>query len=375
MIAPVDDAAAVALAGLPGMGPARLRFVLEGRSPSQAWAAVRTGLPCCGAGDDRALGPDPAGLRAAWRGAASGVDPIELWSRHRSLGIGVVRRGEPGYPAALAGDPEPPSVLFWLGELGVLDERARVAVVGTRRCTPTGEAVAREMGGSLAAAGVSVVSGLALGIDAAAHRGALGVSGATPVAVVGSGLDVVYPNANASLWAQVAERGVVVSEAPAGARPLPWRFPARNRIIAGLSAVVVVVESPAAGGSLHTAAEAADRGIPVLAVPGSVRNPASAGTNDLLHAGAGPARDALDVLVALGLEGGVDPAATARAPHGPTLDAAARAVLDALAGESATIDDLALRCTLALAEITGALDRLVDAGVVHVDGAWYCRVR
>src|SRR5258705_11936294 len=162
--------------------------------------------------------------------------------------------------------------------------------------------MAFELGHDLAAAGVRVVWGLALGIDGAAHAGALAApGGAPPVAVVGSGPDVVYPRRHADLWRRVVDAGVLFSESPMGAAPEGWRFPLRNRIIAALADVLVVVESRHQGGSRHTVDAAADRDRTILAVPGPVRSPLSADPNELLHQGAGPARDVVDVLVALGL--------------------------------------------------------------------------
>src|SRR5204862_479680 len=165
-------------------------------------------------------------------------------------------------------------------------------------CAPTPRfraGVARQLGRELAAHGVAIVSGLAIGIDGSAHEGALAAKAAPPVGVVGSGLDVVYPKRHRHLWDAVAAAGVLLSEAPMGAVPERWRFPARNRILAALSDVVVVVESHAAGGSMHTVRAAIDRGIPVMAVPGSMRNPAAAGTNQLLSEGVPPARDPDDI--------------------------------------------------------------------------------
>ena len=177
----------------------------------------------------------------------------------------------------------------------------RVAIVGTRRCTRYGFDLARELGADLAAAGVQVVSGLALGIDGAAHRGALDAAGgAPPIGVVASGLDVVYPRAPPAAVGGGRHRGSLLSECPLGTAPEAWRFPARNRIIAALADAVVVVESAGAGGSMYTVEEALARDRPVLAVPGSVRSAASAGTNRLLAEGAGVARDADDVLAAIG---------------------------------------------------------------------------
>ena len=185
-----------------------------------------------------------------------------------------------------------------------------VAVVGTRRCTPDGAAVAYQLGHDLAAAGVGVVSGLALGIDGAAHAGALagvadsadegGGRGST-VGVAASGVDVVYPRQHQALWRQVVKAGAVISETPPGMPAQAWRFPSRNRVIAGLAQMVVVVECHASGGSWHTVEAALRRGTEVGAVPGPVRSSASVGTNTLLHEGATPIRGAADVLDALGL--------------------------------------------------------------------------
>ena len=223
----------------------------------------------------------------------------------------MVVLGRPGYPEGLAEDPLPPPVLFGRGSWSAMASPS-VAIVGTRHATVGGMEVAAALGSDLAAAGVTIVSGLAKGIDGAAHRGALSVDGGPPpVAVVGSGLDVVYPRCNHGLWEAIAERGLLCSEGPPGTRPAAHRFPARNRILAALADVVVVVESRVRGGSLLTVSEAQQRGVPVMAVPGSVRSPASEGTNLLLVDGAPPAVDALDVLVALGLEAASGPPRTA----------------------------------------------------------------
>src|SRR5947208_8419119 len=256
------------------MGPVRLRELLARWTPEAAWAAV----------GDR------------------GVAVLGRWEAYGEAGVAVYVLGNDAYPIVLAEDHEAPAVLFSVGELAAADG-PRGAIIGSGRCTRYGRDVAFDLGRDLARAGVRVVSGLALGIDGAAHLGALaaGDGAAPPVAVVGSGLDVVYPRAHARLWAHVAEAGVVLSEAPLGARPEAWRFPARNRILAALADVVVVVESHASGGSMHTVRAAEERGKLIMAVPGSVRNPASAGTNKLLSEGLPPARDTDDVLAAVAL--------------------------------------------------------------------------
>jgi len=260
-------------------------------------------------------------------------------------------------------------VLFSIGCMEALD-RPRVGMVGTRRSTGYGRDVARELGRDLAQAGVAVVSGLAAGIDGASHEGALAAAGGPPVAVVGSGLDVAYPRHHRALWRRVAEAGVVLSEAPLGARPEPWRFPARNRIIAALSQVLVVVESHAAGGSFHTVRAAAERGVPVMAVPGPVRSPASAGTNHLLSEGCAPACEAADVVVALSLETSGAPVRTERRPAPSPEDAS---VLEAVGWETTTTEQVLVRTGLTPSRLALALTHLEADGWVRNLGGWWER--
>lgn len=371
---------AALLAGLPGVGPRRLTAMLDAWSPQEAWARATAGQPDRLRVADTSLALDAEGgvdhgLLARWRAVGDQADPAAVLAAHHAAGVHVLLRDHPAYPEPLRADPEPPAVLFVQGDLACID-RPRVAVIGTRRCTGTGAGIARELGRELAAAGVGIVSGLALGIDGAAHRGALDAAqgpeaAAPPIGVVGSGLDVVYPARHRDLWASVAAAGVLLSEAPLGTRPAPWRFPARNRVIAALAHVVVVVESHAAGGSLHTVAEAMARDIPVLAVPGSVRSPAAAGTIQLLADGCHPVRDATDVLVALGL---TSCTSSRRADPRPRPEGDAAAVLEAIDWEPATLDHLAVRTGLALGSLAMALEHLAAAGWVQVQGGWYERV-
>jgi DNA processing protein len=215
--------------------------------------------------------------------------------------VAVLLPDRPGYPTALAGDPGAPAVLFAEGDPAVVEARPRVAIVGTRTPTPYGQRVASEMAAALSEAGVVVVSGLAAGIDAAAHAGVLRTPGpsAPPAAVVGSGLGPWAPAERQGLRAGVTATGVTFSETPLGVVPRPWRFSTHHRIIAALSEVVVVVESHRTGRSTYTVEAAARRSIPVCAVPGSVLSRASDGTNQLLFDGCSPARDATDVLAAV----------------------------------------------------------------------------
>jgi DNA processing protein len=350
------------------MGPARLLAVVRAWGPEEGWARVVERRALADPVVAHSCRPDPGAIAAAWARAAASVDPADVARAHSEVGVDVCVLGDPAYPAALEADPEPPAVLFLQGYPGALGAGSRVAVVGTRRCTRYGHDVARRLGGDLATAGVAVVSGLALGIDAAAHEGALAAGGAAPVGVVGSGHDVVYPRANRRLWRRVAEAGVLVSEAPLGSPPEAWRFPARNRIIAALAQVVVVVESHQAGGSMHTVEAAATRSRPVLAVPGPVVSPASAGTNRLIADGCAPVLDVDDVLVALGLEHAAGPAAPDRRPL-PTAEAAA--VLDALGFAPASLDMLVGRTGLRPSAVALALAQLeADGWVVPTDGWW-----
>jgi len=222
--------------------------------------------------------------------------------RRRCSGIGValVGRDEADYPRYLREVYDPPPVLYVRGRLEPDEGPRSVAIVGSRAATPQGRALARRMAHDLAAAGVTVVSGLARGIDTAAHRGATDAAGRT-VAVLGSGLDRLYPPENEALVAAIAERGAVVSEFPLGAVPFPGNFPRRNRIIAGWSRAVVVVEAAERSGALVTARAALEEGRDVFAVPGHPSQAAWAGCNQLIRDGAPLVRGGEDVAREIGL--------------------------------------------------------------------------
>jgi DNA processing protein len=294
-----------------------------------------------------------------------------VWRRLVDARVGVALRGNPSYPVALVDDIDPPAVVFHRGRPDLLAGGPRVAIVGTRRCTPTGKAVAFELGRDLAAEGVSIVSGLAWGIDGAAHRGAIAAAGAPPIGVVANGLDIVYPAGQHELWHAVAAAGVLLSEAPLGTRPERWRFPARNRIIAALAHLVVVVESHHQGGSLHTVDQADLRGIDVMVVPGSVHNVAAAGSNALLAEGRAPVRDADDVLVALGLSRSRQAASAEDRPAPAPTD---QAVLDAVGWQASSLDQLARRTGLPLPALAAAIERLLAGGWLAQRGGWYERI-
>jgi DNA processing protein len=272
-----------------------------------------------------------------------------------------IRRGERGYPPLLTAIPDPPGQLWLRGEVAPdLLEAASVAVVGARACSAYGRAVARTLARELAEAGVVVVSGLARGIDGEAHRGALEAGGLT-VAVLGCGIDRDYPAGHAELAARIVTGGgLVVSEYEPGVEPAPWRFPARNRIIAGLCRATVVVEARDRSGALITADFALEDGREVMAVPGEITSSLSAGTNALLRLGATPVTRADDVLEGLGIE--------PRPPSAPPeLEGAAAAVIDALQAGTATADELARRTGLDTGRLAAALVELELAGRVSVE--------
>jgi DNA processing protein len=364
-----EAAYAAALAGLDHMTPRRLGALVRSGVPlACVWEAITTGrwarVPVLSR-----LASEGSELEAVWVESAARLDVTRLWARCADQSVLILRR--PGYPAVLADDPFPPAVLFCRGDGGLFDARS-VAIVGTRNATAGGMEFAAALGHELAAAGITVVSGLAKGIDGAAHRGALAApEGAPPVGVVASGLDVVYPRQHAALWKQVATRGLLCSEAPPGTAPSAHRFPARNRILAALAEVVVVVESRYRGGSLLTVNEAGRRGIPVMAVPGSVRSAASEGTNLLLVDGATPVVEPLDVLIALGLE--ARPKQRRRTDRRPPPDPADRALLDLFGTDALTLDTVVLRAGRPLPDVAVALGRLEGAGWVVRTGAWFER--
>jgi DNA processing protein len=352
-----EEAYAAALAAVPRMGPATLRSLLAVDAPSVAWS------------------------RSSFTG-----DVARIWQRHEEKGIEVCWRGGPVYPRRLVDDPEAPAVLFCLGDPSAVNRHPTVALVGTRSPTRYGIGVAAQFGADLAAIGVSVVSGLALGIDGAAHEGAT-AAGAPPIAVVAGGLDDPYPRRHARLWTRVAEQGAVYSESPAGVPTEKWRFPVRNRLLAMFSDVVVVVESRHGGGSMYTVAAAAERGTPVGAVPGSIRSPTSEGTNTLLADGCFPVCTVADILAALSLRGVVLPnlppgAAQAggetRSGSGTgsgtsDLSETDHALFEILTNDPTSLDQLVRLTGLELPALCGGLERLARAGVARDVGGWWER--
>jgi DNA processing protein len=265
--------------------------------------------------------------------------------------------GDAAYPAALADCPEPPRTLWARGDLSLLD-RPCVAIVGTRRATAYAERVTRELARTLARAGATVVSGLARGVDASAHRGALDVGGAT-IAVLGTGLDVVYPKGHTALQRDIGEKGLLLSElAPANAAH-GGSFPRRNRIIAALATATVVVEAGVKSGALITANHALEMNRTVAAVPGPIDVPQAQGSNELLRDGALAITSMADVLALVGLTAPVRTRDLA-------VDGAERLVWDALAhGGSSDLDSLCYRAGLPAHEGLAAVSSLELRGLIE----------
>jgi DNA processing protein len=272
-------------------------------------------------------------------------------ARLAERGLRFLGRSDPSFPPQLRAIHDPPVGLFLRGGAETeLLARPAAAIVGARACSPYGGQVARTLGRELAAAGLVVVSGLARGVDGSAHRGAVEADGLT-VAVLGCGIDRDYPASHRDLARRIAERGLIVSEYAPGVEPAPWRFPARNRIIAGLAAATIVVEARERSGALITADLALEEGRDVLAVPGEITSSLSKGTNALLRSGATPLTSAADVLELFGLE---SRAAEQDAP-GPS------SILGHL---PATADELARLTELAPGPLAAALAELEVAGLV-----------
>jgi len=291
----------------------------------------------------------------------------------------LIAWGDPAYPQALLSIADPPPVLYFQGRQELLN-RPSLAIVGSRNATPQGAEHAGAFAASLSAAGLTIISGLATGIDAAAHRGGLAADGSS-IAVVGTGLDRVYPETNRALAQRLERDGGLLSEFPLGMPPLPENFPRRNRVISGLARGVLVVEATLNSGSLITARLAAEQGREVFAVPGSIDSPFSKGTHRLIRDGAKLVETAQDVLEELGLGRARGASAEARTPapaedEKSDLKGPARKVLTALGHDPAGIDVLVRRTGLAAEAITVALVELEVAGrVASLPGGQYQRRR
>jgi DNA processing protein len=285
---------------------------------------------------------------------AVSVGEDELRSELEAAGCWACCRHGELYPSGLRDAADAPWALIGRGDPGLLDglePHGAVTIVGSRRATSYGREIARDLGRELAAAGLVVVSGLAFGIDGCAHRGA--VDGGRTIAVLGCGPDVAYPAAHRALWRRIASEDLVLSEFPPGSTPWRWTFPARNRIMAAIAGMTVVIEAAARSGSLITADLAADLGRDLGAVPGPVNSRASAGPNALLAGGACLVRDAQDVLDAM-----LGPGSHRPLPERPALDPVLAAVLAAVESGESTCDAVATSLDLSGPAAASALAKL-----------------
>ena len=347
----------LALNQVKGIGPARFRLLLDAFGTAEmAWRAD--------ARDWREAGLDARTLASLERQRRR-IDPDAELERLVRLRVQAVRVVDPGYPRLLREIPQPPPVLYVRGTLTTEDEWA-VAIVGTRRASTYGRQVTERLATELAAQRISVVSGLARGIDTVAHSAALAAGGRT-IAVLGCGPDLVYPPENAKLAARIVEQGALVTEFPPGTQPEAGNFPARNRIISGITLAVLVTEAPEDSGAMITARFAGEHGRDVFAVPGNITNRGSTGANRLIQDGARLVLDISDVLTGLNLH--LVPQQLELREELPTNATEARlvALLDA-AHEPQHIDDLCHTSGLPVAEVSGALIMLELKGLVRLAG-------
>jgi DNA processing protein len=362
------------------MDTRRARAVLA-RTPALDAVHLSTLLDAAGGDAARALSTSaaraaqlPAAARAFLAAAdEAAVDADLAWLE--ASGARILLSTDPDYPPLLRQIADAPAALYVLGSVATLSS-AQLAMVGSRSPTPAGRATAREFAAFFARAGLTVTSGLAVGIDAASHEGALAGGGAT-VAVYATGLDQVYPAEHAALAARIRAHGALVSEFPPRTPVLRRHFPRRNRIISGLSLGTLVVEAARRSGSLITARLAADCGREVFAIPGSIHSPLSRGCHQLIKTGAKLVEDAADVLSELRFSVPKEPLTTRvnDTPEPPELDKEYEMLLDALGFEPATIDVLVARTHLPGESVASMLLILeLEGRVATLPGGRYGRI-
>jgi DNA processing protein len=341
------------------LGARRFRRLLEAFGSAEK--ALEAGV------DELVSAGLPAKAAAAMVQERDALDPGETVEQLKRLGIRAMILPDSAYPALLKQIYDPPPVLYYRGDPAVLAAPC-MALVGSRKATQYGRAAAYRLGAELAAMGVTVVSGMARGIDTAAHQGALN-SGST-AAVLGCGPDICYPPENKQLRDKIAEKGILISEFPPGTQPKPPHFPMRNRIISGLCLTVTVVEAAERSGALITADCALEQGREVLAVPGSIQSPASRGCHRLLKEGAAVAEHGVDILRAAGLA--FEPVAAGKAAE--TTGEQER-VLAAMEYEPAHFDEIMARSGLTVSRLAALLVELELAGFIRkMPGNFFLRV-
>ncbi|WP_435008162.1 DNA-processing protein DprA [Tundrisphaera lichenicola] len=343
----------VRLTMVPGVGPRTCRALLDAFGSAEAVL----GAPEASLRDVPGVGTRLARLIASARREVDAEAELELC---RKSGVRVVGQGSPGYPPPLTDIPDPPSLLYVRGTIEPADQLA-IALVGSRKCTPYGMRIAERLASSLARVGLTVVSGLARGIDASAHRGALAAGGRT-IAVLANGLSEVYPPEHADLAAEVADSGAILSESPMRQQPIAGLFPQRNRVISGLSLGVVVVEATPRSGSLSTAKHATDQNREVFAVPGPVDSLPSRGCHYLIRDGARLVETVDDILEELGplvreIKAGPEQPAV-RHPAELSLSEQERSLLGRLDDRPVAVDELIAVTGLTASQVMATLSVL-----------------
>ena len=346
-----------------GIGAVRLQALLDHFGDAEsAWKAKPVELRSAGLS---------AKIVERFLQVRSSVDLEQIWDQIASQNIQVLTWEDEAYPPRLKEIEQPPPVLYVRGE--VLDEDIwAVAIVGTRRITPYGRQITEQITARLAANGVTIVSGLARGVDAVAHQAALKAGGRT-IAVLGSGVDRIYPPEHRALAEQMMSRGAIISDYAVGTPPEAANFPPRNRIISGLSMAVIVIEAGETSGALITAEFAAEQGREVFAVPGNILAPQSKGTNRLIQQGARPLVDARDVLDVLNLTRVPEQRAARKILP---IDETEAQLLSALGDEPLHVDEIRNQTGLPVEKVSAALVMMELKGMVrHVGGMQYVIVR
>ncbi|TLN14106.1 DNA-protecting protein DprA [bacterium] len=346
-----------------GIGAVRLQALLDYFGNLEvAWSAPADGLVSAGL---------PPKIVEAFVKMRRSVDLERIWAHLEEQGIQALTREDEGYPRRLREIDQPPPVIYVRGELLAEDDFA-VAVVGTRRVTPYGRQVASELASYLGANGVTVVSGLARGVDAIAHDAVMKAGGRT-IAVLGCGVDRIYPPEHERLAGQIMARGALVSDYAPGTPPDSTNFPPRNRIISGLSMATVVIEAGETSGALITATFAVEQGREVFALPGSILAPQSKGTNRLIQLGAHPLLEMRDVLEILQLQQVQQQVSARRSLPADGIEAR---LLSILGNEAQHIDDILIKSGLPIEQVSATLAIMELKGMVHqLGGMNYVSVR
>ena len=371
------------------LDPERVAFVSLALTPGIGWARLRALLDRCETANGALKAPFEFLCTVPGISRAAATAIVERGTREgrkallaaRTMGARCILRGEPEFPSALRDIPDPPPLLFAMGDLSLL-ARPAVAIVGSRDHSDYGAAICQAAATAAASAGIAVVSGMARGLDATAHLAALDTGGPT-IGILGNGLGVVYPAANRALYRRVAEQGLLLTEFPPGERPGIGAFPRRNRLISALARVTLVIEAAEASGTLITVGTALAQGKDVMALPGPITSPTSAGTNRLIRDGAEPFLGVDDLLahypeIADAADGQPEPPSDVADETGPVpedLGDDERAVFLAVASGTRPLDALIVELSLGTSRTLSAISRLELAGLVVMMGSNVARCR